>query len=101
MRLKPVTLEDQATLRLDRVRGENRANVSKLPESILVRNVEEQLKNAVRLANRAILAYGEEQNDTRGLNCTVTLALVLDGQAYIANIGIAGPTCSAKVNWTL
>src|SRR2546428_6429138 len=57
-----------------------------LPISV-TKNVEEQLKAAIRQANKAILTYGEEQSSARGLGCTVTTALVQDDQAFIANIG--------------
>jgi protein phosphatase len=82
MRLDQVAPEDQATIRLDAVN-----KTTKLPETVLAREVEESLKDAVRKANRAILKYGEEQSGARGLGCTLTMALVRNGQAHIANIG--------------
>src|SRR2546425_5035349 len=59
----------------------------KLPETPVTKTVEEQLKAAIRQANKAILSYGEEQSSARGLGCTVTTALVQDDHAYIGNIG--------------
>src|SRR6266478_2013538 len=59
----------------------------KLPETPVAKNVEEQLKAAIRQANKAIVSYGEEQTSARGLGCTVTTALVQDDHAYVANIG--------------
>jgi Protein phosphatase 2C len=59
----------------------------KLPEKPVTINVEEILKSAIRHANKAILNYGEEQFSARGLGCTVTTALILNNQAFIANIG--------------
>jgi PPM family protein phosphatase len=59
----------------------------KLPETPVTKNVEEQLKAAIRQANKAILTYGEQQSSARGLGCTVTAALIQDDQAYIVNIG--------------
>ena len=49
--------------------------------------VEEQLKAAIQQANRAILRYGEQQTAARGLGSTVTVALIKNDQAYIANVG--------------
>lgn len=59
----------------------------KLPETFEAKNVEEQLKGAIRQANRAILTYGDEHAGARGLGCTVTMAVVQEGHVYIANIG--------------
>jgi serine/threonine protein phosphatase PrpC len=59
----------------------------KLPETPEAKSVEDQLKAAIRQANRAILAYGDEHSAARGLGCTVTMAVVKDGYAYIANVG--------------
>jgi serine/threonine protein phosphatase PrpC len=91
MRLTPIS--EQETIRLKQITPEVEARerggekTRKLPESAAARTIEEQLKAAVRQANKAILAYGEEQSAARGLGCTVTMALVQDGQAHIANIG--------------
>ena len=49
--------------------------------------IEDQLKAAVRQANKAIVAYGEEQSSARGLGCTVTSALIQDDKAFIVNVG--------------
>lgn len=85
--LKQILPDDQETLRLDKVKLEGKGKTRKLPESPATRSVEEQLKNAVRQANKAILTYGEEQSAARGLGCTLTMVLVQNGQAHIANIG--------------
>ena len=87
LRLNQVMLDDQATLKLDQVKGENKSKTRKLPESALAKSVEDQLKAAVRQANKAILEYGENQRSARGLGCTLTMALVQDGHVHIANIG--------------
>lgn len=87
IRLNQVVPDDQATVKLNQVKGDSKKKTRKLAESSVTKSVEEQLKSAIRQANRAILAYGEEQSGARGLGCTLTMALVKDGQAHIANIG--------------
>nr|BBH94026.1 hypothetical protein KTA_22250 [Thermogemmatispora argillosa] len=59
----------------------------KLPETPLLRSVEERLVNAIRQANSAIIHHGEQRKEARGLGCTVTATLVYQGIAYIANVG--------------
>src|SRR6266536_5449689 len=89
--IKLAPLSEQETIKLNPVpTGEQTAKqrkTRKLPETPVTKNVEEQLKSAIRQANKAILSYGEEQSSARGLGCTVTTVLVQDDQAYIANIG--------------
>ncbi len=89
--IKLAPLTEQETIKLSPAQsGEFTAKqrkTRKLPETPVSKNVEEQLKAAIRQANKAILTYGEEQSSARGLGCTVTTALVQDDQAFIANIG--------------
>lgn len=87
IRLNQIVSDPQATIKLNTPKNNSRAKTRKLPESANARSIEEQLKNAVRMANKAILAYGEEQKGARGLGCTVTMVLVENGQAHIANVG--------------
>src|SRR5258707_4818400 len=70
--LQKVAPGDEATLEM-RPKG-SKGKTRKLPETPGAKNVEEQLKNAVRQANRAILSYGEEHPTARGLGCTLTMA---------------------------
>ncbi len=90
IKLTPVT--EEQTIKLDPASvteqtAKQQHKTRKLPETSVTKNVEEQLKAAIRQANRAILSYGEAQSSARGLGCTVTTALVQDDHAYIANIG--------------
>jgi serine/threonine protein phosphatase PrpC len=89
--VKLTPLSDQETITLDAAQMADQAakqrKTRKLPETPLTKNVEEQLKAAIRQANKAILNYGEEQSSARGLGCTVTTALIQNELAFIANIG--------------
>jgi serine/threonine protein phosphatase PrpC len=89
IKLTPVS--DQETIKLDSDQMAEQAaklhKTRKLPETPIAKNVEDQLKAAIRQANKAILNYGEEQTSARGLGCTVTTALVQSNLAFIANIG--------------
>jgi PPM family protein phosphatase len=84
-------VSDQETVQLDVAQMAEQAakqrKTRKLPETSVTKSVEEQLKAAIRQANKAILNYGEEQSSARGLGCTVTSALIQDDLAFIANIG--------------
>lgn len=86
LRLKPMAPDDEATILLNPSKG-GKGKTRKLPETLSAKNMEEHLKAALRQANRAILSYGEEQAGARGLGCTVTMALVHNGQVHVANIG--------------
>ena len=89
IKLTPVS--DLQTVKLDPVKpGEESAKqhkTRKLSETPTIKNIEDQLKAAVRQANKAIVAYGEEQSSARGLGCTVTSALIQDDKAFIVNVG--------------
>src|SRR5216684_1592357 len=89
--IKLTPLSDQETITLDSAQMAEQAakqrKTRKLPETPVTKNVEEQLKAAIRQANKAILNYGEEQSSARGLGCTVTTALIQKELAFIANIG--------------
>src|SRR5712692_2191130 len=89
--IKLTPLSDQETITLDSAQVAEQAakqrKTRKLPETSVTKNVEDQLKAAIRQANKAILNYGEEQSSARGLGCTVTTALIQSDLAFIANIG--------------
>ncbi len=87
--IKLTPFSEQETIKLDPANepAAKDHKTRKLPETPVTKNVEEQLKAAIRQANKAILSYGEEQSSARGLGCTVTTALVQDDHAYIGNIG--------------
>jgi protein phosphatase len=60
---------------------------NKLAETYMGEAVENQLKAAIQQANRAILRYGEQKPSAHGLGSTVTVALVNNNHAFIANVG--------------
>ena len=95
IRLSPSSVpDDDATVKLPTMKSEEQKNspskqhkTRKLPETPITKNVEDQMKDAIQLANKAILSYGEKKSSARGLGCTVTTVLIQNDQAYIANIG--------------
>lgn len=87
IRLNALPPDDDATIQLNPEKGGGKGKTRKLPETANAKAIEDQLKAAIRQANKAILDYGEEQTAARGLGCTLTMALVHNGQAHIANIG--------------
>ena len=90
IRLNALPRDEDATVMLNPVKsggGSGKGKTRKLPETASAKSIEDQLKAAFRQANKAILAYGEEQSGARGLGCTVTMALVHNGQVHVGNIG--------------
>ena len=89
--IKLTPLSDQETITLDSAQMAEQAakqrKTRRLPETPVTKNVEDQLKAAIRQANKAILNYGEEKSSARGLGSTVTTALIQSDLAFIANIG--------------
>jgi protein phosphatase len=85
----PQEEDDDATIVISRVKAEDeeKFKTRNLPETPISRSVEEQLKNAIQQANRAIVSYGEHHSSSRGLGSTVTAVLVENEQAYVANVG--------------
>lgn len=98
--VKLAPISEQETVRLTPTRAETvtmrgslpgkpggKGKTRKLPETASAKSTEDQLKAALRQANKAIFAYGEKHREARNMGCTVTMALIADGQAHIANIG--------------
>lgn len=87
IRMDKIAPDGDATVLMHPAKGAKGGKTRKLPEMQAAKQIEEQLKAALRQANRAILAYGDEHPGARGLGCTVTMVLVQDGHAHIANVG--------------
>ncbi len=63
------------------------AATQQLSESLAIEHFASRLREAVEEANAALIAYGHEHPDARGLGSTLTAALVIEGAAFIANVG--------------
>jgi serine/threonine protein phosphatase PrpC len=63
------------------------AATQQLTESLAIEHYGERLRDAVEQSSEVIVRYGREHTDARGLGSTVTVALIVDGRAYIANVG--------------
>lgn len=58
-----------------------------LAEALAMEQYGERLREAVEDSSEVIFKYGREHRDANGLGSTVTAALVVNAQAYIANVG--------------
>jgi PPM family protein phosphatase len=58
-----------------------------LTESIVLEHYTEKLKAAVEQSSEAIVEYGRQHAEARGLGSTVTVAMIAGDQAFIANVG--------------
>jgi serine/threonine protein phosphatase PrpC len=58
-----------------------------LDESVALEYYSDLLRDAVEQSSEKIVEYGDEHKEARGLGSTITAALVIDGQAFIANVG--------------
>ena len=58
-----------------------------LDESMALEHYSDLLRNAIEQSSEKIVEYGDEHKEARGLGSTITAALVVEGQAFIANVG--------------
>jgi protein phosphatase len=58
-----------------------------LLESVVQEHFADKLRAAVEHSSQVIVDHGAEHREARGMGATVTAALVMDGQAFIANVG--------------
>ena len=58
-----------------------------LSESIVLEHYCDRLKAAIEQSSEAIVAYGHEHAEARGLGSTVTAAMIVGDQAFVANVG--------------
>jgi PPM family protein phosphatase len=63
------------------------AQTQQLSESLALEHYGDRLREAVEHSSEVIVRYGRDHSDARGLGSTLTAVLVVDGQAYIANVG--------------
>ncbi|PWT73315.1 MAG: hypothetical protein C5B60_08350 [Chloroflexi bacterium] len=58
-----------------------------LSEALILEHYSERLRQAIEQASQAIVDYGDKHREAKGLGSTVTAALVIGEQAFIANVG--------------
>ncbi|HLJ80594.1 MAG TPA: PP2C family serine/threonine-protein phosphatase [Ktedonobacterales bacterium] len=58
-----------------------------LSESIVLEHYTDRLKAAVEQSSEAIVEYGRQHAEAKGLGSTVTVAMIAGDQAFIANVG--------------
>lgn len=67
--------------------GDDAGATRHLLESVVQEHFAEKLRIAVEHSSQAIEDYGVEHREARGMGATATAALVMDGHAFIANVG--------------
>ena len=58
-----------------------------LSESIVLEHYADKLKAAIEQSSEAIVEYGRQHSEARGLGSTVTAVMIVGDQAFIANVG--------------
>ena len=80
--------DPDATIQINSRRPvDNTQKTIKLPEMASAPSDEQRIRDAIQAANDDIIRYGEQHPAARGLGSTLTMALVLNNRAYIANVG--------------
>lgn len=58
-----------------------------LSESVALEHYSDLLRDAIEQSSEKIVEYGNEHKEARGLGSTITAALIIEGQAFVANVG--------------
>jgi serine/threonine protein phosphatase PrpC len=78
----------QPTMRLESKLGpDGERTTVELPETAASEHYGGFITRAVQRANDAIVAYGQDHREARGLGSTVTMAVIARNRAYFANVG--------------
>lgn len=84
---EPSSTEAVATGEAAEVGASEGSVTRSLTESLVLEHYAEKLRAAVEHSSEAIVEYGRQHHDARGLGSTVTCALIIGNQAFIANVG--------------
>lgn len=66
---------------------ENEHETRQLEESLVTQHYADKLRDAIERSSEEIVTYGQKHPEARGLGSTVTAALAVGDQAFIANVG--------------
>ncbi|HKV85189.1 MAG TPA: PP2C family serine/threonine-protein phosphatase [Ktedonobacterales bacterium] len=66
---------------------ESEHETRQLEESIVTQHYADKLRDAIERSSEEIVTYGQKHPEARGLGSTVTAALAVGDQAFIANVG--------------